>query len=156
MPDLSVASAVEALKKLEATSAAYDHVLGVLSLDASTAAPKGSYPGRSLTTGVMSGLHYQLISDERNGQLYEYLSAHADELDEQTRREVEVGKKNYDKMHRIPMEEYVAFRTLLSEAQAVWEKAKLENDFAAFAPYLEKIVDYNRKFAGYYNPHMAP
>ena len=97
MPDLSVASAVEALKKLEATSAAYDHVLGVLSLDASTAAPKGSYPGRSLTTGVMSGLHYQLISDERNGQLYEYLSAHADELDEQTRREVEVGKKNYDK-----------------------------------------------------------
>ena len=45
---------------------------------------------------------------------------------------------------------------LLNDAGAVWEKAKNENDFPSFAPYLAKIVDFNRKFAGYFNPGMAP
>ena len=44
----------------------------------------------------------------------------------------------------------------MNDSQAAWEKAKSENDFAAFAPYLEKVVAFNRKFAGYYNPEMAP
>ena len=152
----SVASAVEALRTLEATVSAYDHALGVISLDAATAAPKGSYEGRGKTMGIMSGIQYALISDSKNGELYDYLNAHADELTPQLRREAEVGKKNYDKMHRIPENEYVEYSVLLNDAQAVWEKAKNEDDFASFAPYLEKIVEFNRKFAGYYNPSMDP
>ena len=45
---------------------------------------------------------------------------------------------------------------VVNEAETVWEKAKNENDFAAFAPYLEKIVQFNRRFAGYYNAEMKP
>ena len=84
------------------------------------------------------------------------LEAHADQLDPQTRRESEVIRKSYDQMHRIPAHEYVEYSVLMNDAQSVWAKAKVENDFAAFAPYLEKIVAFNRKFAGYYNPDMAP
>ena len=152
----SVNQAVEALKKLEQTMAAYDHALGVLYLDATTAAPKDTWEGRGKTMEIMSKIVYDLTADPENGELYTYLEAHSGELDAQTRREVEVLHKNFKQMFQIPAEEYVEYSVLVNDAQAVWEKAKNEDDFASFAPYLEKIVAFNKKFAGYYNPEMAP
>lgn len=152
----SVNQAVEALKKLEQTMAAYDHALGVLYLDATTAAPKDTWEGRGKTMEIMSKVVYDLTADPENGELYTYLETHSGELDAQTRREVEVLHKNFKQMFQIPAEEYVEYSVLVNDAQAVWEKAKNEDDFASFAPYLEKIVAFNKKFAGYYNPEMAP
>ena len=151
-----VQQAREALKKLEQTQAAYNHALGVLYLDATTAAPSDTWEGRGKTMEVMSQITYDLLVNDENDELLSYLEAHADELDAQTKREVEVLRKSYDQIHRIPAEEYVAYSVLINDAESVWHKAKPEDDFAAFAPYLEKIVDYNRKFAGYYHPEMAP
>ena len=152
----SVQQAREALKKLEQTQAAYNHAMGVLYLDAATAAPSDTWEGRGKTMEVMSQITYDLLVNDENDELLSYLEAHADELDAQTKREVEVLRKSYDQIHRIPAEEYVAYSVLINDAESVWHKAKPEDDFAAFAPYLEKIVDYNRKFAGYYHPEMAP
>ena len=152
----TTAHAIEALKKLQKLMAAYNHVLGVTYLDAATAAPKGTYEGRGQTMAVMSQITYDLTAAESNGEMLDYLEAHKAELDPQTLREVEAFRKEYDRIHRIPAEEYVAYSVLLNDAQAVWEKAKNENDYAAFAPYLEKIVAYNAKFAKWYNPDMAP
>lgn len=42
----STKQALDALKQLQETLAAYNHVMGVTYLDASTTAPKGSYEGR--------------------------------------------------------------------------------------------------------------
>ena len=105
---------------------------------------------------ILSKIVYDLTADPANAELYDYLEAHKDELDDQTRRELEVVRKGYDQMHRIPAEEYVAYSVLMNDAQAVWAKAKNEDDFVSFAPYLEKIFAYNKKFAGYYNPDMQP
>lgn len=148
--------ALQQLRHLEEVLGAYDHVLGVTYLDAATASPKGSYEGRGRVMGIMSQITYDLIADEKNADLLLVLESAQEELDAQARREVEMFRKRYDQIHRIPAEEYVAFSVLTNDAQAVWEKAKNENDFSLFAPYLEKIVAYNRKFAGYYNPEMKP
>ena len=152
----SVNQALEALKKHQATMAAYGHALGVLFHDGCTVAPKESWAGRSQTMGVMSQIIYDLETKPENGELLTYLEAHAGELSPMERRQVEVMRKGYDQMHKIPAEEYVEYNILMNDAQSIWEKAKNENDFAAFSPYLEKIVNFNRKFAGYYNPQMAP
>lgn len=152
----TVTEAVAALKKLEQTMAAYNHAMGVIYLDATTAAPSDTWEGRGKTMEILSQVTYDLEANPENGELLSFLEAHSDELDAQTRREVEVLRKNFDQMHRIPAEEYVAYSVLLNDAQNVWHKAKLDDDFDAFAPYLEKIVSYNRKFAGYYNPNLAP
>lgn len=151
----TVEQAVAALKKLQQTQAAYDHVLGVLYLDADTVAPADSWGGRGKTMEIMSQITYDLLANPENGEMISLLEANLDELDAQTKREMEVVRKNYDQLHRIPAEEYVAYSVLLNEAQNIWQKAKNESDFAAFAPCLEKIVEYNRKFAGYYNAEMA-
>ena len=148
--------ALEALNKYQATMEAYNHALGVLFHDGSTAAPKRSWEGRGQTMGVMSQVIYDLETKPENGELIAYLEAHAEELTPVQRRQVEIMRKSYDQMHKIPAEEYVEYSVLVNEAETVWEKAKNESDFAAFAPYLEKIVNFNRKFAGYYNPGMEP
>ena len=132
----SIEQAVEALRKLENLMHAYEHVMGVTYLDAASAAPKGSYEGRGCTMGILSQVTYDLIANSENGSLLAYLEDHANELDTQIRRETELLRKQYDQIHRIPAEEYVAFSVLTNDAQAVWEKAKNENDFALFAPYL--------------------
>ena len=152
----SVNQAIEDLNKHLSTMAAYNHALGVLFHDGSTVAPKESWAGRGQTMGVMSGIIYDLETNPENGELLSYLEAHTGELTPVQRRQVEVMRKGYDQMHKIPADEYVEYSVLMNEAENVWENAKRGNDFASFAPYLEKIVAFNRKFAGYYNPEMEP
>ena len=151
-----IQSALEKFKKFQQTQAAYDHVLGVLFLDATTVAPKDTWEGRGKTMEIMSQITYDLMASPENGELFDYLADNADALDAQTKRELEVLRKNYEQMKKIPADEYVAYSVLLNDAQNVWERAKNEDDFGAFAPYLEKIVEYNRKFAHYYDPDKAP
>ena len=152
----SVAQAMDVFNKHQATMAAYNHAMGVLFHDGSTVAPSESWSGRSHTMGVMSGIIYDLETKPENGELLTYLEAHAEELTPMQRRQVEVMRKSYDQMHKIPAQEYVEYSVLMNDAQNVWENAKRNNDFHSFAPYLEKIVAFNKKFAGYYNPEMAP
>ena len=152
----SVSQALEELSRQQQIMAAYNHALGVMFHDGSTAAPKGSWEGRGKTMGTMSQIVYDLDTNPEKGELLAYLEAHTQELNDQQKREVEVLRKGYDQMHKIPAEEYVAYSVLMNDAQSAWEKAKNENDFDTFAPYLEKIVEYNRKFAGYYDAGKAP
>ena len=152
----SVNQALEALDKHQQTLAAYNHAIGVVYLDASTAAPKGTWEGRGRAMATLSEITYKLETDPAVGEMLSFLEAHLEELNPMQKRQVEVLRKSYDETRKIPAEECVAYSVLLNDAQAIWEKAKNENDFDAFAPYLEKIVAYNRKFAGYYNPDMKP
>ena len=152
----TLSQAVEALDKHQQILAAYNHAMGVLYLDATTVAPADIWEGLGKTMEILSQVVYDLQTKPENGELLTYLESHGEELNAVTRRQVQVLRKSYDQMHRIPAEEYVAYSVLTSDAQNVWQKAKNEDDFASFAPYLEKIVDFNRKFAGYYNKDMAP
>lgn len=148
--------ALDALNQWQQTSAAYTHAIEVLFLDATTAAPSDSWEGRGKTLEILSQVVYDLTASPENGELLSYLEDHMEELTSLEKRETEVLRKQYDEINRIPAKEYVAYQVLVNDAQSVWQKAKQEDDFDAFAPYLEKIVAYNRKFAGYYHPEMEP
>ena len=154
MSDFDLNSALAQLDQLEATRAAYNHAMSVMSVDAVTAAPAESAEGRGRTMEVLSGVIYRLTADPKNRELLEELENHADSLDATRLRQVQLLRKEVDQLSRIPQQEYVDYTVLLNQAGAVWHKAKNENDFAAFAPYLDRIVEYNRKFAGYYNPAL--
>ena len=98
----SVSQALEQLKKLQQTQAAYHHAISVMYLDASSAAPKDSTEGRSKTMSILSRVTYDLLANPENEDLLSYLEAHTQELEPQTRREVEVLRKQYDQNNRIP------------------------------------------------------
>lgn len=156
MPYTNINDAVARLDEIEATAAAYSHAMGVLSLDAATAAPLGSAEGRGRTMAVLSNVIYELAASNHTRELLAYLTDHAQELDARHRRQVELRKKGCEQLNRIPQEEYVAYNVLLNKAEGIWRVAKQNNDFASFAPTLEEIVAFNRKFAGYYAPEKLP
>ena len=147
----NVAQAMKQLDELEATIAAYRHAMAVMGVDAATVAPEASAKYRGKTMGVLSGVVYGLIAKPENIELAAYVLDHADEIDAETKRRVELFKKSCEQLSRIPQEEYVEYRVLLNEADTVWRKAKAENDFDSFAPLLEKIVAFQKKFAVYFN-----
>ena len=149
-----VAAAVAALRELEAKQAAMGHAMGMLSLDASTVAPSDSGEGRGRTMGILSGMMYEIIANPANMELLKYLDEHKAELDPQAAREAELVRKSCEQLSRIPADEYIEYSVLMNDAQQIWEKAKNEDDFESFAPCLEKIIAFNRKFAGYYNAKL--
>ena len=156
MPYNNINEAIAQLDKLEATAAAYGHAMGALNLDAATAAPLGAARGRARTMELLSNVVYELETSADTTELLNYLSANAQELDPVHRRQVEIRKKNSEQLGRIPQAEYVAYSVLLDRAEGVWRVAKQNNDFEGFAPVLEEIVAYNRKFAGYFDAKKAP
>ena len=52
-------------------------------------------------------------------------------------------------MEKIPPQEYQEYSVLSAQAGSIWAEAKQKSDYALFAPCLEKMIDYNRRFAGY-------
>lgn len=145
-------TALEAFQNLQKTMAAYNHAIGVMMVDAATAAPSGSWEGRGKTMEVLTGITYALETDPKHEEMLQTLEAA--ELDAVTARQVEVFRKQYDRTRKVPAKEYIEYSVLLNDAQANWEKAKRTNDFSLFAPYLERIVAFNRKFAHYYRPDL--
>ena len=139
--------ALEKLNQLEKTNYALRHASSVLYVDGSTAAPKNSWRGRGEALGYLSALSYEAMVNPETGETLETILANRDQVSEKVYRQAEVLKEDYDDMHIIPMEEYVAYTQLLNESDAVWHEAKNNSDFASFAPVLEKLVAYPQRFA---------
>ena len=148
--------AVKTFKDQMKQMGAYHHAMGVMYYDIETAAPKNAISGFSDTMAAFSEITYKLAVNEERFALLDLLTAHADELDEITRREVEEAQKGLKLLRNIPMEEYVEYQRIQSEASAVWHEAKVKSDYAMFEPHLKKLVEYAAKFARYAEPDKDP
>ena len=146
---MTLEQALNKMNALQAAQHAYNHAMGVLSLDGDTAAPSASARGRGETMGYLSGVTYQLLVNDEVKEALETILANKDGVTPVQFRQAELFKEDYDDSVRIPMEEYVEYSTLITNAGAVWHEAKEKDDYASFAPYLEKIIAFNRKFAAY-------
>ncbi len=147
---------ISELRSLVSKLLAYEQATGVMYYDAATGAPRGGAAERGKTLAVLSEVVYRLQTGEETGELLSALQERREELDPITRREVSELWRDYQRTKKIPMEEYVAYEVLLNEADAVWHRAKVESDWPAFEPYMEKIVEFNRKLARWLEPEMAP
>ena len=146
---MTLEQALAKMNELQTAQHAYNHAMGVLSLDGDTAAPSASARGRGETMGYLSGVTYQLLVNDTVKEALETILANKEVVTPVQFRQAELFKEDYDDSVRIPMAEYVEYSTLVSNANAVWHDAKEKNDYASFAPYLEKIITFNRKFAAY-------
>ncbi|UGB29205.1 carboxypeptidase M32 [Metabacillus sp. B2-18] len=139
---------LEYIKKMKA----YDEAISVMYWDMRTGAPKKGVEQRSEVIGMLSSEAFEmLVSDKMN----EYLTTLSQEdvygnLQFVTKKAVELLKKEYKKNKVIPPKEYQEYVILCSKAESVWEQAKEQSDFQMFAPYLQKLVDYNKKLIEYW------
>ena len=153
---MELKEALEQLEELQQKIFAYRTANSSLYLDGVTVAPKDTSAGRGVALGILAGEMHKLFANPGVGELLDFLDSRRDELDPVTAREVTVLRRDYSKTARIPADEYMEYAMLTNEASDVWHRAKENNDFESFRPVLEKLVAFNRKFAGYYDPDKAP
>ncbi len=144
---MTTTEALSALTALEAELRAYGHALGCLNYDGETVAPRNSAPARGETMAFLSAIVHGRVTDPKTGEIIDTLLAEGDALPLKDRRRVSLLKKERDDMTLVPADEFAAYQQLMAEAMQVWHDAKLASDFAAYAPYLDKIIAYNRRFA---------
>ncbi|MDE3839335.1 carboxypeptidase M32 [Bacillus methanolicus] len=136
---------LEYVKKMTAFSEA----LSLLYWDLRTGAPKKGAEQRSEVVGILSSEVFKMSTSEEMAAYIVKLSS-AEDLSEVTKKTLEECKKEYDRNRKIPAEEYKEYVILQSKAECIWEEAKAKSDFEMFRPYLEKLVEMNKRFIGYW------
>lgn len=146
---MSIASNIEKLKILDQKLSALNYAQAMISWDAMTIAPKKSVKGRSAAIESLSGMYFNTLITEETKETLNFLEEQRDVLSKIDGAKVSVLRDDYDKIARIPAKEYAAYNALVTESSLAWESAKENNNFDTFAPFLEKVVDYNKKYIEY-------
>ena len=144
---MTLTDALSKLTALETTLRAYGHAIGCLNYDGETVAPRNSAPMRGETMAFLSGIVHEKVTAPETGEIIDAILAHADAISLKDRRRAQVLKEQRDDLTLVPADEYMAYQQLIAEAMQVWHDAKLASDFNAYAPYLDRIIAYNRRFA---------
>jgi carboxypeptidase Taq len=123
--------------------------LTLIEWDNETLAPKqaGRYTARM--EGALSAAYQEIMTGSEVKQLIKECTAHSESLSEIEQAIVREAKEELDQLACIPPQEYRAYQELVSESTRVWSEAREKDDFASFAPTLQKVIDYQKKFASY-------
>lgn len=141
----------EKLKQLEQyldKANALKTAMALIEWDNETLAPKDAGAYTTKVVGTLSQEYFNCITNDQVKKLL------ADCEKETGLSEIQLGilrelKDEIKELDGIPEDEYRAFAELSSESGRIWAKARQEKDFDSFAPVLKKLVDYQKKFAGY-------
>lgn len=117
--------------------------------DNETLAPPAANEQSSRIVGALTDVYLNAFLRPEIFQLLTELKGEKDTLSEKEKAIVRELNKEYENLMVIPKEEYRAFQELTMKAAVVWAKAREEDDFASFSPYLKEIVETQKRFAGY-------
>jgi carboxypeptidase Taq len=127
---------------------------GVLRWDQQVTMPDGGAPARSKQAAAISGVSHDLITDDEIGDLLDDLSG-ADLTGDQQAVVREV-RREYEEATRVPGDLVEEIAETSSDAQRVWQGAKADDDFDAFAPTLTEIRDLHIEHAEHLDPDRDP
>lgn len=114
--------------------------------DNETGAPKGAAEYTANVQGVLAAEYQRAVLEPDFVKLARRLKEDRS-AEEAWRAMGRILDKEISKLEKIPIEEYENYNRILAQAAGVWQKAKKENDYGTFAPYLELIIEYGKKFA---------
>ncbi len=130
---------------------AYQTALALLSWDAETLAPVESPEYTAKSIGILTEEAYHILVCDEVESLIKKLSKEKEQetLTDAEKAIVRLLKKDFFRLSRIPAKEYREFSELCASAQNCYCRAKQNNKYRDFAPVLEKLLDYTRRFASY-------
>lgn len=126
---------------------AFHTAINIIDWDANTLAPEEASEYTAKAMGILSQEQFTSLINPKVKEIMEGLKE--EELSQTEKAILRRLKKEYQKSEAVPANEMREFTELAARATNVWQKAKKEQDFSLYAPYLEKIVEYKKKFAGY-------
>ena len=123
--------------------------LELIQWDLETKTPIKSKPYLAELVGELSMQEYDLFTSDEFVSLVEALNKEKNNLTKIEKKEIELSMEEIEKKKKVPADEYEAYAKLTSINQGIWEEAKAKNDFSIVKDNLEKIFNYNKKFAEY-------
>jgi carboxypeptidase Taq len=131
-----------------------DEAGSVLRWDQQVTMPPGGTPARSKQVATLSALSHELLVDGEIGDLLD--RAEGEELGDEEAAVVREVRREYERADSVPTALVEEISETASNALDVWEKAKAEDDFDAFAPTLERLVELRREHAAAIDPDRDP
>lgn len=132
-------------------AAAYTAILNLIDYDSQVNAPAEADENTSKITGVVAGEYHDIFTSKKFARTLKKCKKEAknNELTGVEKALVKEASKNVSELLPIPSEEYREFSELTARSVNIWTDAKKNADYKEFAPQLEKIICYKRKFASY-------
>ena len=127
---------------------------GVLSWDQEVMMPESGTPARSKQRGAVSAVEHELLIDDDVGRWLEELAR--EDLSEEQSAVVREIRRQYERKSRVPTDLVEEISEATSDAHPVWREAKETDDFDAFAPTLERLLDLKREYAAHIDPDADP
>lgn len=134
------------------------HLEGIHSLlhwDQATQMPKGAIEARGKQGALVSTLiHERMTSSDLKKQLEQFVdiesgSLKRESLEPMQARMVQEMARDFKRANCFPAAFIEKQSTLQTASQAAWEKAYAKDDFALFAPHLERMIDLAKEKADY-------
>jgi carboxypeptidase Taq len=132
----------------------------VLHWDQEVMMPEGGQPARGKQVSALQTVRHDLLTDDDMGGWLEDLTDEAGEpiaaLDDDGQAEVREVHREYVRAERVPSDLVERLSEVTSNALPVWEQAREDDDFDAFADTLAEIVDLRREQAAAIDPDRDP
>jgi len=130
------------------------HAEELLSWDQQVMMPDEGTPARSRQLSALSAVEHDLLTaDELDALLGDLEEATLDDEQAAVVREV---RREQERAARVPTTLVERISAASSEALTAWREAKAADDFSAFAPHLEELVELKRRYAERIDPDRDP
>ena len=123
------------------------HIAEILHWDERVNLPKKGVELRSEENAFLEGLIHRRFTEPSMVEKVRALADRIDELDKDARPNVREIKRGVDRATKVPTKLVEAISRHISLSSAAWEEARRNDDYAHFAPFLEKTVDLRREEA---------
>ncbi len=146
---------LEQFKQLVYEVTDLNHAQAVLGWDQQVYMPRGGAADRGDLLETLAALSHKKFTSDEMGKLLEELKPYAETLDPDSNDACLIKRvaHDYEKSTKVPDQWVADFARETTLAQSAWEEAKTENKFEVFQPYLEKVVELRKEYAGYFKPY---
>jgi carboxypeptidase Taq len=126
-----------------------DNAAAVLGWDQQTYMPPGGGPARAEQLATLAQLSHELFTAAETGALIQEATAASADADAESDAAalLRVALRDYDRAVKLPADLVAEMARTRTLAQEVWTLARPANDYAAFAPWLEKNIQLARQAA---------
>jgi carboxypeptidase Taq len=120
----------------------------LLEWDQQTVMPRRGAAARSEEIATVERITHDMFVSKETGRLLDDAAEEVAELpdDSDEASLVRVTRRRYEKARQVPSELAADLARAGSVGQEVWVKARADNDFASFVPYLEHNIELARRY----------
>ena len=142
--------------KLQKEYLGWGNAVQIISWDWRAITPKKASTARADVIGLASAKENEVLCSDEMRQTLEYLTEHADQLDQIDRTCVRLLKRDCDRACRVPADLFNEFSVLQRRSEAAWEEAKRTDNWKLYEPHLDNMFTYTRRMMDYWGFEGSP